>query len=231
MLGKIERATRAAKRDTATELDLFFRTDGALLRKWESAALASSDSPEWFRQVTRSEERATEIRTWAPILVPGFLQVDGYARSVFRAGRPLDTPKDVERLVAARMGRFRVLLRDDGPAHWVVLCESVLRRAMGGTETMRKQLEVLANLAESQRVRVQIVPHDLPDHPGASGPFRLLHTQDGETVVYGDSTGGGQIFDSPAEVRRHVCLFGDLQAVAWSPTSSLQAIRRAHDEL
>ncbi|GAB3207000.1 Predicted transcriptional regulator [Marinactinospora thermotolerans DSM 45154] len=224
MLGKIERATRATKKDIAQQLEDYFGTNGILLRKWEHAA---TGSPEWFRLVTKSEENATEIRAWAPILVPGVLQVEGYARAIFKVGRPLDRPDEIERLVAARLERGRTLTREDGPRLWVTLCESVLGRIVGGTDIMRDQLALLVELAEKERIRVQVVPATTPDCPGNSGPFRIITTREGGTIVYGDSSGGGNIVDSLPEVRRHVALYGELQAVALPPTTSLNVIRKA----
>jgi transcriptional regulator with XRE-family HTH domain len=224
MLSKVERATRATKKDTAVELDRIFGTEGALLRRWSEATSHAAD-PEWFRQVLRSEEKATEIRTWGLALVPGFLQVEPYARAVFRSGRPLDRPDEIEHLVAGRMERFKTHTRENGPTLWVVLDESVLRRVVGSADVMTAQLQHLQGLGEAGTIRLQILPSATVDSPGSSGPFRLLTVPDGTTLLYAESSGGGSIYDALPEVRRHIALFGELQARALTPGDSLGLIR------
>jgi hypothetical protein len=229
MLGKIERATRAPKRDTSEELDHFFRTDGALLRRWHDAVTAAT-APDWFREIRRSEERATEIRTWAPLLVPGFLQVADYARAVHVAGSPLDPPEAAEALVADRTERFEYLTRAGGPVLWVVLCESVLRRRMGGMAAMGSQLRRLADVAESRRVRTSVVPADVADSPGIAGPFRIVTVADGTTLVYAEGSGGGSMLDDPSDIARHRAVFEDLRGIAMPPEASLKLIKEVADE-
>jgi transcriptional regulator with XRE-family HTH domain len=230
MLGKVERGTRALKRDTATELDQFFGTDGALLRRWSDATNTAND-PEWFKEIRRSEERATEIRTWAPLLIPGFLQVPDYTRALFRVSSPLKGAEEGESLVAGRLERFESLTRKGGPTLWVVLCESVLRRRIGGTATMIEQLDRLIDMGESRRVRTQVVPADLPDSPGNGGPFRLITTTDGGTVLYAEGSGGGSVIDDRAEMRRHLAVFEDLRGVALPPAESVDLIGKVRDGL
>ncbi|MFC3996337.1 helix-turn-helix domain-containing protein [Nocardiopsis sediminis] len=228
MLSKIERATRQAKKDTAAELDQFFRAEGAVLRRWAEATNATT-GPDWFRQILRSEEQATEIRSWGPILCPGYLQIPEYARAVFRVGRPLDRAAHIERLVAGRVERYETLTGGEGPTLWAVLCETVLTRMVGGTEVMRKQLTRLADLSESGLVRIQVVPADTTDSPGNSGPFRLLTTSGGGTLLYSEGSGGGQVIDALPEIRRHTALFGELQGVALPPKASYDLIRKVRD--
>jgi transcriptional regulator with XRE-family HTH domain len=230
MLSKVERATRATKKDTAAELDRFFGTEGRLLRRW-SDANTDSVSPDWFREIQQSEKVATEIRTWAPILPPGWLQTPEYARAIFRAGRPLDPPASIERLVEGRKERFAFLTGERGPALWVVLDASVLTRVVGEVETRRGQLDRYIELAESGTVRIQLVPADTPDSPGNSGPFRLLTSGSGTTILYSEGSSSGHVIDSLTEVRRHVAIFEDLRGVALPPLASLAMIRRTRDEL
>ncbi|GLW20800.1 hypothetical protein DI270_004330 [Microbispora triticiradicis] len=51
------------------------------------------------------ETEATAIQTWEPILVPGLLQSEGYAREIICAARPELTAEEVDRHVDARMAR------------------------------------------------------------------------------------------------------------------------------
>src|SRR3984957_9032479 len=61
------------------------------------------------------EAGTASIRNFEPIVVPGLLQTEDYARATFRNGpRELDRD-EVERRVEVRMARQKILARDDRP--------------------------------------------------------------------------------------------------------------------
>jgi hypothetical protein len=75
------------------------------------------------------EAEAASIRTYQPELIPGLLQTSDYATAVTRmalAG-PDRNPSEVERRVAARMDRQKLLTAEDPPDIWAILDEAVLR--------------------------------------------------------------------------------------------------------
>jgi transcriptional regulator with XRE-family HTH domain len=45
------------------------------------AQRAKSGTPEWFMSYRAAEAGATTLRFWGPLLVPGLLQIEGYARA------------------------------------------------------------------------------------------------------------------------------------------------------
>src|SRR6266702_7466825 len=94
------------------------------------------------------EAGAATIRNFEPVVIPGLLQTEEYARATFRNGpRELDRD-EVERRVQVRMARQRILARDDRPRLWVVIDEAVIRRVVGSPEVMREQLLHLIESAE-----------------------------------------------------------------------------------
>lgn len=94
---------------------------------------------------------AASIRNFEPVVVPGLLQTEEYARQTFRNG-PLELDRDeIGRRVQVRMERQRVLTREDRPRLWAVLDEAVIRRAVGGPEVMREQLGHLTECAGKDR--------------------------------------------------------------------------------
>jgi Domain of unknown function (DUF5753) len=48
----------------------------------ELAQRAKSGTPEWFMSYRQAEAEAHTLRCWAPMLVPGLLQCESYARAV-----------------------------------------------------------------------------------------------------------------------------------------------------
>ena len=81
------------------------------------------------------EERATEIRWWEPLLVPGLLQTPEYARAVLASWRR-DNGDDIEAKVTARIERQAILDRDNPPELRALLDESVLYRCVGSAAVM-----------------------------------------------------------------------------------------------
>lgn len=125
--------------------------------EWKRIA-AAGHSRRQRRQVDL-EGRAALQRTYAPIVLPGLLQSEDYARAVLaQCIRFLGTPDDLEDAVAARMRRKEVLRR---PRHKFVLLadEAALYKTVGGSSVMAAQLQDLLDSAfELPRVLFGIVP-------------------------------------------------------------------------
>lgn len=60
------------------------------------------------------ESDAESVRWYSPMLVPGLLQTERYAREVVRSGLLIAPPGEVERRVQVKMTRQRVLTRENG---------------------------------------------------------------------------------------------------------------------
>lgn len=88
------------------------------------------------------------LRTWQPLVVPGLLQTESYARQVFRGANPGRSDADIEQRAAARMARQRIWQRSDPapPMLAAVIGETVLRRLADSAYVTREQL---ARLLES----------------------------------------------------------------------------------
>jgi transcriptional regulator with XRE-family HTH domain len=86
LIGMIETARRAPSRDLAERCDAALDTGGALTRLWP---LVSQEAlPRWFQPFAELERAATSIRSWEPLVVPGLLQTEDYARRRSRPGSP-----------------------------------------------------------------------------------------------------------------------------------------------
>jgi transcriptional regulator with XRE-family HTH domain len=119
----------------------------------ELANRVRSGTPEWFMRYIAAEAGATRLRCWAPIVVPGLLQCESYAREVI-AAEPY-APEQLDGLVVTRMQRQQVLKRARLTA---VIDGSVLRRCMGSPAIMAEQCAFLADAAERPNIAVHIVP-------------------------------------------------------------------------
>jgi transcriptional regulator with XRE-family HTH domain len=83
-VGKVETGERSPSPHFAAKCDealpaaggLFIRIY-ALARRWDGGY------PLWFAGWIEAERRATSLRYWEPLLVPGLLQTADYARALF----------------------------------------------------------------------------------------------------------------------------------------------------
>lgn len=158
--------------------------------------------PEWFSAFVALESESHVIRAYEPHYVPGLLQTEDYARAVLRAGMPHASGAEIERGVALRLERQRLLERAEPPLLWVVMDETVLRRPVGGPEVMRAQLDRLVEACSMPTVRLQVMPFAAGPHPAMYGPFHIFRFPVPELpdVAYGESLVGAVCFDRRDEV-------------------------------
>jgi hypothetical protein len=142
--------------------------------------------PSWFEVYIGLEEAASRIRSYEVQFVPGLLQTEDYARAVTLLGHPTAPGHEVERRVGLRMRRQSLLEAEEPPHLWAVVDEAVLRRPLGGVQTMRRQLRHLLEMTELPNVTLQMVPFALGGHAAAGGPFSILRfaERDLPDVVY-----------------------------------------------
>jgi transcriptional regulator with XRE-family HTH domain len=67
------------------------------------------------------EEAAQLIRTYAVQSVPSLLQTEEYARAVILQGWPGHHPNEVERRIAVRISRQKLLTREHPPRYWAIV--------------------------------------------------------------------------------------------------------------
>src|ERR1017187_4756636 len=198
LAGRIEMAERMPSQDFAD------RTDGALNASGffgRFRDLVKREAfPTWFGPFVEYEEKASKIHNWDNRLVPGLLQTEDYARAVMRAGRSREAPEAIERDVAARMDRQAILARQNPPLLWCVIDEAVLRRPVGGAETMREQIKHLAAAADSVNVVWAAPPLAVTEHPGADGSLTILEPTPGPPVAYAEGWRNERLVESAAEV-------------------------------
>ncbi|MFY1687712.1 Scr1 family TA system antitoxin-like transcriptional regulator [Plantactinospora sp. WMMB782] len=153
----------------------------------------------WFRPWAEAEREAIALRSYQPLIVPGLLQTEGYARAMLRVGGLLP-PEQVEQLVASRLRRQEILTGDSPPQLVAVLDEVVLRRLLGDPAVMREQLEHLAAVAEKPHVQVRVIPAEVPWHTGLAGPFVLARLDNGTELAYLDNQLRGQILTDRSDI-------------------------------
>lgn len=224
LIGQIETARKVPTRDFAERVDAALMTDGLFSRL--VGLVLRSQLPTWFQPYAEMEAKATYISTFQAQVVYGLLQTEEYARAVLGAPEP----ENLAELVAARMERQRILLRDRSPLVWVVLDEAVLYRPMGGREVMRNQLAHLLSLRSQRRVKLQVLPFSAGQHPGLTGGFNLLRFDDDPDIVYTEDFIQGHMTANPDSVSEGCLHYDQLQAAALSVQDSAALIARVMEE-
>jgi transcriptional regulator with XRE-family HTH domain len=174
------------------------------------------------------EAGAASIRNFEPVVVPGLLQTEEYARQTLRNGPGELDREDVERLVQVRMERQRILSREDRPRLWAVFDEAVIRRVVGGPEVMREQLRHLIDCAEQGKTTLQVVPFDAGAHAGTTGPFVILEFPEPTDldVVYVETLAGDIYLEASPDVDRYTLAFARLLAAALHPDDSVRLVQQ-----
>lgn len=136
------------------------------------------------------EQSAVVVRSFEPLLVPGLLQTEDYARAVLVAieGGPSDR---VDSLVDLCYERQEILL-DSGRSFHFVIDEAVLRRVVGGPDVTRYQLMRLQELVRNENVKIGVVPFSAGMYTTSWWPFTVLtlpESSDGNVLYVGNAFG------------------------------------------
>lgn len=197
-LSQVERGERRMTDDLAKHVDQKLGTDGFLVRRCEDARRAKqSGHAEYFADVAEMEQHAESIEEWAPMLVPGLLQTREYAKKVIETGMPWLRPDTVEKQVKARMERAKLWTREEPPAFWAILHESLIREPLLPPKEMAEQLDHIAHLIRSTQGILQILPKTSVAHPLMMGMIKLMTFPDAPPIVYTEGLHSGQLIDYP----------------------------------
>lgn len=223
-VSRLESGDLKITEEQAKILDSLWQTGGHFLRLLKYAKRGYN--PNWFNEHLNYEIMAARIRVWEHALIPGLLQTEEYARTIFT----LEGVPDVEANVAARMIRKEIFNRPDPPIVWALLDENAIDRPVGGPEVMRAQLDHLLEISESANMMARVVPRSVGYNAGLSGAFKIM-TVDGADVAYTQSTSGGRLVEDPTEVREIAVRYDRIGVEALSRGDSRDLIERVRESL
>jgi DNA-binding XRE family transcriptional regulator len=221
----LELARRYAER--FPELDAL--VESGLIEEWAEHVRRTGGTSlqKYFGKWIDSEKDAITLFYWAPVLIPGTLQTEAYARELLET-TPSDEPLEVR--LAERMNRKEVLSRSHAPVVNAIISEAALRRCVGGQEIMREQLLYLADIPYP-KVIIQVIPAEIAAHVGLEGAASIAEQEGGPTIVYLDSFTAPQTTGEPEIVANVREITGLLRAEALHRGASRDLILRLADEL
>jgi transcriptional regulator with XRE-family HTH domain len=201
-------------------------------RPWQSA-YRDIASPRLLQYI-ELEAPASVSRNFQPLVVPGLLQTEEYARIMLEQMAANLPDEGVDSLVEVRMRRQQLIDRDDSPLLFFILDEAATRRLVGGRDVMRRQLHRLAELAARPRITVEVVPFSAGAHFGLQGSFVIQEFPDpnDDDLLYQEGPQGEMIsHDDPELILRYRQVFEDLRRLSLGPEGSLAFLAELADSL
>ncbi|MGW0809855.1 helix-turn-helix domain-containing protein [Nonomuraea sp. NPDC002799] len=221
-IGNVERGEENPTRELIELCEKALGLEGALLTHWP--AISGNGMPDWFRQWPPIERKADQLITTAPLIVPGLVQTEEYARAIFE-GEPHSTPQQVEEAVQARMERQAIFHRPTPPQFLVVVDEGILYRPVGEGSVTLRQLEHLIALAENEWFTIQLLPYEALCTAVLVGSALLAQENGVPIAAYVESAVLGRVVDKPDEIKRIVDRFERIRSAALPDYLSVQRIK------
>lgn len=223
-ISRVETCVGPIPPDLPARLDQIFSTDGLFKRLYEE--ITAQSFPVHSRRRMKLELRAIAIAEWSPTVIPGLLQTPAYAHSLFREGDLRASDEELATKVRHRMARQDVLKGSSPPDFSAIICESVIRRNVGGPVVMREQLGALLAHSTRPTTVLQVLPLSAGTHGLMDGSMTILTPLEGQPVVYTEGIRSGAIIEEPSAVRSLSRSYDVLTASALSCDASARMIRQ-----
>ncbi|MCZ0986175.1 helix-turn-helix transcriptional regulator [Streptomyces diastatochromogenes] len=185
----------------------------------------------WFRQWAELEEQAISLYTWENRFVPGLLQTEAYARTLFSERIPMFSDSEIEAQVSARLERQTLLKDRPNTLFSFIVEEHVLRRLTGGADVMREQIEHILEATEPRNVEFQVMPMSRGFHAGLKGPVQLLETPENEWFAYSEGQENGQFIVKPNTISALHMRYAKLRSQALTPEDTRSLLERIRGAL
>lgn len=227
-VASIEQGRRPAKAKFTAAAERVLNTGGVLEELQEEVDFAKL--PAFFRDFVLIELEAVSRFDYDPLLVPGLLQTEEYARAVFGGHVPVLDDETIQNHVDVRLSRQKLLTKTPLVTFSFVVGEMALRNVLGSSGAMRRQHEHLLNVAQRRNVEIQVMPSLGGFHPGLDGPMVTVETGDHQRFGYFESQNIGHVVSDPAEVSMFELRYGKLRSQALNVKESAAFIEQLAGE-
>ena len=185
----------------------------------------------WFRLWAKLEREATCLYTYESRLMPGLLQTEAYARTLFDARVPSLSDEALENQVAARLQRQELLRERPNTAYSFIIDEHIFLRRTGGAEATRELIDHVLEATAPRNIDLQIMPLTQGVHVGLDGPIRLLETLENRWFGYCEGQENGQFVSDPKVISTLQTRYAKLRSQALRPAESMGLLERLRGAL
>ncbi|WP_125263950.1 helix-turn-helix domain-containing protein [Streptomyces alboflavus] len=180
----------------------------------------------WFRRWAHLEQEALNLYTYECRLVPGLLQTEAYARTLFGARVPSLSDQELEDQVSARLERQKLLRERPNTGFSFIIEEHVFPRRTGGADVTRELIDHVLEAASPRNIEVQIMPLSRGVHGGLDGPIQLLETSENRWFGYCEGQETGQFISDPKVISTLQTRYAKLRSQALTPEDSASLLER-----
>jgi hypothetical protein len=227
LFGKLENGQTLGGPEVVQALDHYYGTNGMLLTLWELAVADPTQFRERYRRYMVLEAEAVSMWQYSPSIIHGLLQTPEYATELLALGGLAGA--ELEKQVAARMGRRELLLMDGGPQFRTILSETVLRSPLSDPAAWQAQLRHLLAMGEHANVTVQVLPFAKGLHGLTNTDTMFLHSA-GRIVAWVETGYSGELVQESTAVDQLQLRYDRVRDVALSPGESREFIERILEE-
>ncbi|UUN29870.1 helix-turn-helix transcriptional regulator [Streptomyces sp. FIT100] len=185
----------------------------------------------WFRRWARMEGLAVSLCTYECRLIPGLLQTEAYARTLFTNQLPPLGDEQIEAQWLARAERQQLLHERPNMAFSFILEEHLFLRRMGGVEVTRELVDHVVTVAERRNIEIQVMPLVRETHAGLDGPMQLLETPENRWYGYCEGQESGQLIAEPKVVSMLQMRYARMRSQALTPEDSVGLLQRMRGEV
>lgn len=229
-IGSVEQGRRLPSKKFVDRSEEALGANG-VLRKAAKRLSKQPGLARWFREWAELEKQAISLYTYECRLVPGLLQTEAYARTLFTEQVPYLDDEQIEARWEARSERHRLLREHPNTAFSFILEEHLFLRRTGGVETTRQLIDTVLELSEIRNVDIQLMPLVREQHVGLHGPMQLLETPDNERFGYCEGQRTGLFISDPNEVSILQMRYAKLLSQALTPKDSRSLLKQIRGAL
>ncbi|MGW7364031.1 helix-turn-helix domain-containing protein [Streptomyces sp. NPDC054841] len=185
----------------------------------------------WFRKWARMEKTAITLYTYECRLIPGLLQTEAYARTLFADRLPPLRDEEIEAQLVARAERQRLLRERPNTAYSFIVEEHLFKRRTGGLQVTVDLIDHVLGLAEQRNIEIQVMPLVRETHAGLAGPMQLLETPENRWFAYNEGQRGGLLISDAKEVSVLQMRYARMRSQALSLEDSVSLLQRMRGAL
>ncbi|EST27604.1 helix-turn-helix domain-containing protein [Streptomyces roseochromogenus] len=239
---KTSRIENARTPPSPTDIRLWCRATGATDQAADLIAAsqhAESLYREWRQRVRTGLSKLQDsyvelyrstglLRVYSPVLVPGLLQTEGYARALLSmSARFHGVPDDAAEAATARVQRSQVI-HEPGHRFVFLIEEAVLYYRLGDAEAMAAQLGYLLTAGALPQVSFGIIPTATRER--VMWPQETFNVHD-ETLAAVELVSAEVNVTQPSEIALYIKAFEQLRTMAVYGADARALIVRAIDAL